>query len=214
MIGPAIQSIGPPPERHADRIMAAMMRKLALDHSHLWETFAKISAGSSDGTPKAQRKLEERIKRAGALRTHLWPGKRGRYMLVAFDLCGYDQWRDAPIQLDDPVPERPWISCNLTSLTSEGRGQNTVELSSRPVLFVTHHAMSRAAQRLGMRTTDQLITATEAILHGALELAVEKGLDEWLNAPPQGWRVTLSDDTVVVLKRHEKRKALVAATVF
>lgn len=212
-----IESVGPPPERHADRVVAEMMRQLARDHSRLWDTIAKVAADSSDGSPRAQRKMEERIKRAGALTTELRPGKRGRYTLLIYDLTGYDQRRDAPIQLGDPVPERPWISCNLTALESKGGGKNEVELSSRPILFITHHAMSRAAQRLGMRTTDHLITATTAIWNGALELIKEKEtVEAWLDAPPQGWRapIELMGNATVVLKRHHKRQALVAATVF
>jgi hypothetical protein len=64
-----------------------MMRQLARDHSRLWDTIAEVAADSSDGSPRAQRKMQERIKRAGALTTELWPGKRGRYT-----------WR-APIEL-------------------------------------------------------------------------------------------------------------------
>jgi hypothetical protein len=37
----------------------------------------------------------------------------------------------------------------------------------------------------------------------------------WLKAPPDGWRVPIPpmEDALVVLKRHEKRQALVATTV-
>ena len=215
MTASAIQSIGRPPERHADRVVAEMMRQLARDHARLWDTITGITASSSDGTPRAQRKLEERVKRAGALTTQLWPGKRGCYTLVAYNLTGFDQRRDAPIRLDDPVPERPWISCNVTAIESKGRGRNEVELSSRPILFITHHAMSRAAQRLDMRTSDHLLDAARAIWTAAEDLLIEKGgVDAWLDAPPQGWRVPLSGSATVVLRRHEKRRALVAATVF
>src|SRR5262249_39495192 len=89
----AIQSVRPPPERHADRVVAGMLRQLAVDHARLWETIAKIAANSSDGTPKAQRKMEERIKRTGVLTTDLLPGKRGRYTLLIYDLSGYDPQR-------------------------------------------------------------------------------------------------------------------------
>jgi hypothetical protein len=189
----AIRSVGRPPERHADRVVAEMMRQLARDHSRLWDTIAEVAADSSDGSPRAQRKMQERIKRAGPLTTELWPGKRGRYTLLIYDLTGYDQRRDAAIQLGDPVPERPWISCNLTVLTSEGRGRNRVELRSRPMLFVTHHAVSRAAQCLGVRTTDHLIVATKAIWNGAVELMKEKEtVEAWLDAPPQGGAHRLS----------------------
>jgi len=81
-------------------------------------------------------------------------------------------------------------------------------------MFVTHHAASRAAQRLGVRTSDHLIVATRAIWNAALELMIERGsVEAWLAVPPQGWRVPIKADATVVLKRHHKRTALVAATV-
>jgi hypothetical protein len=69
-----IQSVGLPPERHADHVVAAMMRQLAEARKTLWETVAEAIVDSSDGSPKAQRKMEQRIRRAGAVQTE--PGER------------------------------------------------------------------------------------------------------------------------------------------
>jgi len=35
-----------------------------------------------------------------------------------------------------------------------------------------------------------------------------------MDAPPAGWRVKFRDDGTLILKRHERKEALVAATVF
>jgi hypothetical protein len=59
----SIHSIGPPPERHADRVVAAMLRQLAQTRAHLLPAILAAFANSSDGSPKAQRKLETRVKK-------------------------------------------------------------------------------------------------------------------------------------------------------
>ena len=47
----------------------------------------------------------------------------------------------------------------------------------------------------------------------AMNLILDKG-DEYTDAPPAGWRVKFRDDATLILKRHERKEALVAATVF
>jgi hypothetical protein len=51
-----IQSVGAPPERHADRIVADMMRHLAEQQASLWETVNDVtkSPHTRDGNPRAQ----------------------------------------------------------------------------------------------------------------------------------------------------------------
>jgi hypothetical protein len=102
--------------------------------------------------------MAARVMQAGALDVELTPGKRGRYELMIWDFTGWDPRRDVKIQSGDEIPEKPWISCNLTHLRSLGRGRETLEFRSFPVLVISHHAISRTAQRLGLRTrsTDAL----------------------------------------------------------
>jgi hypothetical protein len=212
---PSIQSVGAPPERHADRIVAEMLRQLAETRARLWPEICEAFNNSSDGSPKAQRKMEERIKRAGALHTVLTPGKRGRYKLGFYHSTGWDPLTDKEIMLGDAIPERPWIAYHVNSLESKGNGKGEVELFSSPLLFVSHHALSRAAQRFGARTTEHLLTAALVIWNGTMDLMNEMGMEKSLDAPPQGWRAPIqkNDPFFVVLKRHEQRKALVAVTV-
>ena len=213
-----IQSIGPPPERHADRVVGAMLRQLAQTRAHLLPAIYRAFDTSSDGTPRAQRKMEARIKQAGALVTKLYPGKRGRYVLKFVDCTGWDQVRDAEITIDDldTIPEKPWIAYHLNTITSVGGGRHECKANGGPFLFVTHHALSRLAQRENARTAGDLLIAAESIMMVTAAVAKERGWDNVLAAPERGWRVpvTKDGDLVVVLKRHEKRKALVAATLF
>jgi len=214
-----IQSVGAPPERHADRVVAEIMRQLAERRARLWPTIEEALLNSSDGSPKAQRKMAERLRRAGATSVKLTPGKRGRYTLHIYDRTGWDPTRDEEITVGDPIPEKPWIACHLTIIESRGQGRGG-DITSSPVLFITHHALSRTAQRFGLRTEQHLEAAAQIIWNGAITLMKQKTLEHWLDAPPEGHRAPLetgddaSDCATVVLKRHENHKALIAATVF
>ena len=87
-----IQSVGAPPERYANRVVADMMRHLAEQQASLWETVNDItkSPHTRDGNPRAQRKLEAKIKALGVNFVHLEPGKRGRYRLSVNGWTGFD----------------------------------------------------------------------------------------------------------------------------
>jgi hypothetical protein len=62
-----------------------------------------------------------------------------------------------------------------------------------------------------------MLVAARTIWNAAAGL-INRQKGTWVEPPAQGWRVPLEtvdgDAAVVVLKRHESRKALVAATVF
>jgi hypothetical protein len=212
-----IQSIGPPPEKHADRVVAEMMRHLATQRAHLWPAIHDVIANCKDGSPKAQRKMADRINAAGATYTKLTPGKRGKYCLEIFDMTGWDPMRNNEITLDDRCPRRPWLAHWVSVIESSGNGRCKLDFKAAPFVFVTHHALSRAAQRLGARTVDDLIAVANAIWGAADHLVDEMGIGEVLEAPPGGWLVPIfksPGSAKVALTRHNKRRALVAATVY
>jgi hypothetical protein len=62
-----IQSLGLPPERHADRVVAEMMRELARKHVTLWDEIGAVvcTCKGGAGSPKAQRKLESASSETG-----------------------------------------------------------------------------------------------------------------------------------------------------
>src|SRR5262249_53326670 len=134
------------------------------------------------------------------------------YRLAIFELTGWDLARDCEIAEDDPIPERPWLAFWMISIEGEGRGR--IISKAFPILFVTHHVLSRAAQRRGVRTVPDLIEASLLIWgagHRRLgAILIKDGLIE----PPGGWREPLEGGGTVVLKRHEERQALVAVTLF
>jgi hypothetical protein len=214
---PEINCIGAVPERHADRVVAAMMRQVAEQRAELLPAMQAVYSEARDGTPKGQQKMARRIVQAGATCVDLTPGKRGRYEISIYFLLGWDPYRDEEITIETAMPEKPWLAYFLSAIESKGRGKVTE--TTIPVLFITHHVLSRTAQRLGLRTTDQLLGTMRAIWNGAMRLLDDKeSARAWLDAPPWGHRITVpcksGRNAIVALKRHDSRKALVAATIF
>src|SRR4051812_30268520 len=122
----SIGSIGPPPEIHADRVTGEMLHVLALKYTTALATIWQIvQSASSDGGPRAQKRICERIARSGLVYSvTLRPGKRGRYDILMTALCGWDPQREALIGADDPIPERPWLAGRLVVLHSQGNGRD------------------------------------------------------------------------------------------
>jgi hypothetical protein len=122
---PEIRSVGAPPEMHANRIVAEMLRYLAQEHAELWNVIHAITRDplARDGNPRAQAKLEAKVKAAGADFTHLVPGKRGKYSLRVFACTGWDPVRDRRITVDDEfMPEKPWLCYWCYEVRGVGRG--------------------------------------------------------------------------------------------
>jgi hypothetical protein len=210
---PVIKCIGPPPERHADRIVAEWMRGLALAKAQLTQCIAETIARSSDGSPKAQARMAARVRKAGALDVFLEPGKRGKYTLGIFHLNGWDRSRDVEIAPDDPIPDKPWLVYSLIFI--EGLGKRRIDTHGRYLVFVTHHVLSRAAQRRGVRTVTDMTNMAAGISLAVMTLLEEKGgFEAAMAAPPEGWRTGLKDGGTVVLQRAEEHDALVAVTLF
>lgn len=215
---PQISSIGPPPEKHADRVVAAMMRHLVERSAHLRSTLADVlKEGYRAGSARAQTKLAQRIKRAGAVDVHLIPGKRGQYRLMFDDISGWDPHQDGPIGPSDPIPPKPWLVFHVSEIRNPGNNLRP-KFFTHPAVFITHHVLSRAAQRLDLRTTGDAQTLTKFIAHAAMVLMANEVEFDPEKAPPNGHRIQLELKTggtiTLVCKKHTTRAALVAATIF
>lgn len=195
-----------PPERHADRVVAQLMRDLAQKQALVAKSMRDAFAASSrDGSPRAQQRMANRIKAAGAIHVDLKSGTRGRYRLMIEELRGWDPAEHRTICVFDPVPEKPWLVWYVTRI--DGRAH---DVKSVPVMFVTHHALSRAAQRFGVRTAEHIVNVT---WHTWLSTVEKSKSPAWLlNPPPQGHRINLGDGVTAVLRRHETEGTLVVAT--
>jgi hypothetical protein len=209
-----IQSVGAPPAPHADRVVANMMKHLSIRHAELWAIVDKVTVGGfvRDGNPRAQQKLADRIKAAGASFVHLTPGKRGKYKLLVSDLTGWDQHTDRLIGVGDPMPEKPWLAGMVHTITGEGQGY--VEYKSSISCYLTHHCLSRTCQHWAIRTVPELVKVAATVITSVMRYDNALGDDSRDNIPPEGVRIPINSVATAVLKRHEKYKAFVVITLF
>jgi hypothetical protein len=92
----------------------------------------------------------------------LKPGKRGRYELYLLDTLVWNPETMDAVKPDDmTIPEMPWLAFMIIKVTSKGDYRYDVDTSA--ALLVTHHALSRLAQRCGARTIMDVWHAARAI---------------------------------------------------
>jgi hypothetical protein len=99
-----------------------MLRHLAQRHAVTWSIIKDAARNplTRDGNPRAQRKLEAAIKAAGAHRTNLEPGKKGRYRLSVSSWVGYSPATNSRIAVDDELPDKPWVALELFEIIGVG----------------------------------------------------------------------------------------------
>jgi hypothetical protein len=191
-----------------------MMQQMAKQHAELWAAVDAILKDPycRDSNRRAQAELEARINKLG-VRTTLKPGKRGRYELYIYSLAGWDPTRDAVIEPGDPIPEKPQICVLFHVVYGEGRGLVN-HTNFPPPLFLTHHCLSRSAQRWGVRTVGDLSAVIEKIINVALGHIIKVSGVAQIDTPPAGVRLPMpGSDSRIVVNKHETRQALVVTTV-
>jgi hypothetical protein len=160
--------VGLPPEQHADRVVAAMLRWIAAEHAGTIDRIKDALKDMRGGNPVAQQRMVDRILKVGGptiiAAELVSPGKRGRFRIRFLDWCVYSPERDREVRPGDPIPAKPWLSVNRSIWVCEGGGVQTGD--SYYSLLIAHHALSRLAQRCGARTIDDLLAATKALWVG------------------------------------------------
>jgi hypothetical protein len=69
------KSIDAPPERHADRVIAEMLRELTKTRAQIGPAMVEAVRQSKDGGPRAQQRMAERIRKAGVMNVSLKTGR-------------------------------------------------------------------------------------------------------------------------------------------
>src|SRR6516165_10034349 len=90
---PVIASVGPPPEMHADRVVAEMLHWLVEIRAEMWKGFWRAVEIGSFGNPVGQQRAVDRMRRAGGrflMQCHLEPAKRCRYTITIVELTVWD----------------------------------------------------------------------------------------------------------------------------
>lgn len=207
-----IQSVGPPPELHADRMIALMLQQIAAERALILSRIIGVMKASSDGGPSGQRKMVGRLKSVCDYPIQLTPGKRGAYYLQFIELVGWDPNRNAEIKPRDELPARPWLCFSVTKITSKGKGRERYVTRSRDFLVVSHHALMRCAMRANVRTVSDVIEMSRRMAAAGCQLLKDQGEDAILNVPPEGWHVPI-ETGVLVLEKHKTLPILVAITL-
>jgi hypothetical protein len=208
-----IHSVGPPPDRYANRIVGTMLRELAKQRALNTDAILKLFQTSNDGNPAAQQRLAKRIEAAGAMHVGLTPGKRGKYRIVFYDMTGWDIGRDKEVLSFDPAPDDANICLvvHANMLTSLGNGRNTKDVKGRRILLISKHVLVRLVQRFDARTPADLILGAENVMHAALDHAIRFDLNKFFE---QEHRVEMTEGATLVLKPDDKRQVMVAMTIF
>jgi hypothetical protein len=208
-----IHSIGPPPDRYANRVVGTMLRELAKQRAKNTDAIMKLFHTSNDGNPAAQQRLVKRIEAAGAMHVGLTPGKRGKYQIVFYDMTGWDIGRDKEVLSFDPAPDDANICLvvNANMLTSLGNGRNIKDIKGRRVLLISKHILTRLVQRFDARTPVDLLKGARNIMEATLDHAVRFGVDEFFE---HEHRVEMTQGATLVLRPDDKQQVMVAMTIF
>jgi hypothetical protein len=175
---PTIQSVGAPPEEHADRVVAEMMRVMV--QSRLGrDSLINAAINLPDGNPKAQAKLAKKLQDIG------WPfifdvnlfesGKRGRY---ALDFCSLNGWNPITKKLifdEQSIPHKPWLAFTATRISS--KGNHAYDETSFSTMFLTHHSLSRLVQRSNVKHMKDLLIAIHGIWLAYVDRSADHGAD-------------------------------------
>jgi hypothetical protein len=118
---PQIQSAGPPPSLHADRIAGEMVRWLIAEREARWRQWWAEWERGSIGNPKGQQRMWRRMVEAAGpflLFHRLVPGKRARFELEVLEAAGWDpEARDViGAHPDRATPARPWLAVTTTGV--------------------------------------------------------------------------------------------------
>jgi len=166
---PHIDSLGLPPERHAERIVGEMLTHLAKKQQSRRAAIPikPVKEALWAGNPKAQARLVERLcrdKGPALIDIELTSGKRGHYQIVFHEWSVWDDSRDGDeIRPGDVIPEPGWLmlACSRNVIMGVGNGKH--DYRGANVLFIRHHALVRAAMRCNARTVADMMQVAKAL---------------------------------------------------
>jgi hypothetical protein len=213
---PSIQSLGPPPDKHAERIVDLMLAHLHDRRRHLFTNAETVARPEQMGTQKGRLRAAERIRKAmgdTVLDIRIKPATRGRFLLQVID---WGLWRPDTNDLVsdiDPLPlTKVWLAA--VKNTTTGVHYRVVTKTTAP-LVLTRHAIIRLAQRAEVRTVEDLLAAIRELWLITADLLIKAdGGDSWLNPPKGVWRLPLREGgPVAVLKPDVAEGRLICTTI-
>jgi hypothetical protein len=190
---PTIKSIGPPPERHAERMAIEFARWLVAEERRRIPLWDQVFKNASDGNPKGQIKMLERLAAISGntlLDADLQPGKRRKYRMALHLMVGWDN--GDLIATDAPIPPAPWLALIVERVRLT---YATTKHDQMVVALISQHAIARLAERCGARNPHDLTYIARDMSRAILKL--NKTADR--NAMPEGgWRAPFDGGIAVV----------------
>lgn len=209
---PRIQSVGPPPDRHAERVVDEMLVWMhGKQHDLLRNVLGKLDHRRLGG-PHGQMKVANRLIAAGkdyVFNLDLKTGKRGKFRIAFSAWAIWDTLNNDTADTDRPPP--PLCSVAVVLIDLQGNGHQCPKTDAMTPMLVTRHACIRLAQRVGVRTVPDLILALHAIWSPTLKLISGP---RWLNPPKGVWLLPLVEGgPVAVLKPDLADERLIVTTI-
>jgi hypothetical protein len=171
-----------------------------------------------DSRPQDQQRIVEKLKDVGGpsllVAGLMSSKKRGRYQLRMLFIDGWDAARKEVISPKDSIPDKPWLAVTWVDLISRGRFR--YDQNGGIEILVTHHALSRLAQRCNdARKPIDLISAVTNIWAKYAEQSVKHDGERWVT---DGYRLTFplnkTENAVAVLNNYNDGKGgIVFATI-
>ena len=196
---PRIHAVGEVPERHADRVVAEMLRWIVADRQQRMTALKGILGSTPDANPQQQQRLVDKFRRLGGpffpLVTLVESGKRGRYEIRILSIDGWNRDAQEIIFVSDEIPERPQLAASI--ITAKGLGNHRHDVETSVLLIASHHALSRLVQRSKNRTVDDLLLAVTNLFVAFAATGLEIDGEN----PRLRFR-TAGGDVVAQLERH------------
>jgi hypothetical protein len=196
---PQIVSIGPPPERHAERVVDEMLDFMRKLQPQLRDRGHHILDLNRMGGKRGQERCVQRFLVSIAplvLGWHLQTGKRGRFEFQFTTWAAWDPNKNEMLQASGPLPPGACLLAHAAILT----GANyTPKWVGAPLLMISRHACIRLAMRSSVRTIRDLIEAMRElwdVFHKPMETGQES-----VNL----WHIPFffrKDSLVAVVTRH------------
>ena len=190
---PIIRSIGPPPERHAERMASEFTRWLCAEERRRVPAWDSVFKNGNDGNPKGQVKMVERLAKVSGntlLAAHLSPGNRRKYKLTLYLMVGWD--RGDLIDPEGPIPDAPWLALIAERVIAT---YAKIEHKHSVIGLISLHAIARLAERCGARNPHDLTHFAAEVSQAIIRL--NKTVDR--NAMPEGgWKAPFKGGIAVV----------------
>jgi hypothetical protein len=164
------------PERHADRVVAEMLRWIVADRQQRMAALKETLRSAPDASPGDQQRLVDTFKQIGGpffpIVSLIESRKRGRYEIWISSIDGWNRdTQEIIFTSSDAIPERPQLAASI--IIARGLGHHRHDVKACVGLIISHHALSRLVQRSENRTVEDLLAAVTSLIKAYAEVCLQ-----------------------------------------